>query len=158
MVQKGTKYEKMLPLPEICHLCAMLIPKLTMLTLRVHYEPLNSNWSEKCECAVEFLLFSYKRLCTVAFGIQWSHFLSSSPKNIVFTTKNPQKNIEKPCINMTELGLSEQTEAERRLGHSEKTVSWKTVGHWPEIGCQNKRSSVWNPTPFYLKYKCVEGS
>ena len=33
-----------------------------MLTLRVHCEPLNSNWYQKCECVVEFLFFSHKRL------------------------------------------------------------------------------------------------
>ena len=47
-----------------------LIPKMVMLTLRVHCEPLKSNWSKKCECVVEFLFFSYKRLCTVTFGIR----------------------------------------------------------------------------------------
>ena len=46
------------------------IPKLVMLTSRAHYEPLKSNWSEKCECVVEFLFFSCKRLCTVNFGIR----------------------------------------------------------------------------------------
>ena len=46
------------------------IPKLVMLTLRTHYEPLNSNWSKKFGCVVEFLFFSYKRLCTVNFGIR----------------------------------------------------------------------------------------
>ena len=51
-----------------CH--ADLIPKLAMLTLRVHYEPLNSNWSQECECIVEFLFFSYNRLCTVNFRIR----------------------------------------------------------------------------------------
>ena len=40
-----------------------LISKLAMLTLSVHCEPL------KYEHIVEFLLFSCKRLCTVAFGI-----------------------------------------------------------------------------------------
>ena len=35
-----------------------------MLTLGVHYEPLNNSW------IVDSPLFSYKRLCTVAFGIR----------------------------------------------------------------------------------------
>ena len=35
-----------------------------MLTLSVRYEPLNS--------IVEFMLFSYKRLCTVPFGVHHS--------------------------------------------------------------------------------------
>ena len=48
----------------------MLIPKLAMLVLGVHYEPSNSNWPKKCEHIVEFLLISYKRPCTVAFGIR----------------------------------------------------------------------------------------
>ena len=48
----------------------MLIPKLTIVVLGVHYEPLNSNEPEKCERVVAFLLFSYKRICTVAFGIR----------------------------------------------------------------------------------------
>ena len=46
-----------------------LIPKLAMIDLRVHYEPLNSDWSIKCECVMEFL-FSCKLLCTVTFGIR----------------------------------------------------------------------------------------
>ena len=32
--------------------------KLTKLTLRVHCEPLNSNWLKDCQRMVEFLLFS----------------------------------------------------------------------------------------------------
>ena len=39
----------------------LLIPKLMMLTLRLHYEPLNSDWFSKCDCVMEFLLFSYSR-------------------------------------------------------------------------------------------------
>ena len=46
-----------------------LIPKLAMLTLGVHYEPLNSNSTWKCECVVEFLLVYCKDNCTVHFGI-----------------------------------------------------------------------------------------
>ena len=46
-----------------------LIPKLAIVVLGVRYEPLNSNLPYKFEHAVAFLLFSYKRLCTVAFGI-----------------------------------------------------------------------------------------
>ena len=55
---------------------AFLIPKLAILVLGVHYEPLNSNELLKCECIVAFLLFSYKRLCTVAFEIR--HDLSTT--------------------------------------------------------------------------------
>ena len=47
------------------------IPKLVMLTLRGHCEHLNSSWSEKCGYVVEFLFFSYNRLCTVASGIRF---------------------------------------------------------------------------------------
>ena len=36
----------------------------------LNYELLNSNQPLKCEHVVEFLLFSYKRLCTVSFGIR----------------------------------------------------------------------------------------
>ena len=50
--------------------CKTLIPKLVMVTLRAHCEPLNSNWSKNCECVVEFLFFSCRRLCTVNFGIR----------------------------------------------------------------------------------------
>ena len=52
------------------------ITKLTMLTLSVHYESLNSNLALKSECAVEFLLFSYKHLCTVYFEMCDSPFLT----------------------------------------------------------------------------------
>ena len=45
------------------------ITKLTMLILSVHYECLKSNLALKSECVVEFLLFSYKHLCTVYFEI-----------------------------------------------------------------------------------------
>ena len=41
-----------------------------MLTLSVHYEPWNSNRPLKYECVVEFLLFFYKRLSTVAFVLE----------------------------------------------------------------------------------------
>ena len=40
-----------------------------MLVLGVHYEPSNSNQPQKCEHVVKFLLFCYKHLCPVAFGI-----------------------------------------------------------------------------------------
>ena len=42
-----------------------------MLTLSVHYEPLNSNSPKKCERVVKFLLFFCKRLCTMALGIRF---------------------------------------------------------------------------------------
>ena len=45
-----------------------LNPKLAVVTLSVHYKSLNNDYSKKCERLVEFLLFSYKRLCTMAFG------------------------------------------------------------------------------------------
>ena len=38
-------------------------------TLSVHCELLNSNQSYKCECVVEFLLISWRRLCSVHFGL-----------------------------------------------------------------------------------------
>ena len=41
-----------------------------MVTLRAHYEPLNSNWSIKCECIMEIIFFYCKCLCTVTFGIR----------------------------------------------------------------------------------------
>ena len=46
--------------------CKFLIPKLAMLTLRAHYKP------ENCVRIMEFLLFSYRRLCTVAFGLRYN--------------------------------------------------------------------------------------
>ena len=45
------------------------ITKLTMLILSVHNESLKSNLALKSECVVEFLLSSYKHLCTVYFEI-----------------------------------------------------------------------------------------
>ena len=41
-----------------------------MLTLSVHYEPLNSNQPYKYDHVVEFLLFSCKRLLTVTSGMR----------------------------------------------------------------------------------------
>ena len=41
-----------------------------MLTLSVHYKPLNSILALKCMHVGEFLLFSYKRLCIVSSGIR----------------------------------------------------------------------------------------
>ena len=52
-----------------------LVPKFTMVTLRAHYEPLNSNWSLKCECIVEILFFSCKCLCLVTFRIRRKRWL-----------------------------------------------------------------------------------
>ena len=62
------------------------IPKCTKLTLRVHYEPLNSNRSEKCECFMEYLLFSYKRLCTVTLGIRYGEITNIHDLNVAFQT------------------------------------------------------------------------
>ena len=63
-----------------------LIPKLAMITLSLHYEPLNDNYPWKCDHVVEFLLLSKKRLCTVPFGICW--FFSLLPP-LSFGVKEP---------------------------------------------------------------------
>ena len=56
------------------------IGPVVMLTLRVCCEPLNSNWSKKCECVVEFPFFSCKRLCAVYFGIRERVFMSEAQR------------------------------------------------------------------------------
>ena len=60
-----------------------LIPKLAMLDLGVHYEPSNSNQPQKYEWVVKFLLFCYKRLCTVAFEIGLMFLTNEQKKSIL---------------------------------------------------------------------------
>ena len=52
---------------------AVLVPKLKMLTWRVHHEPWNIGRPEKCECVVELLFFSYQSAQKDNFGIYASH-------------------------------------------------------------------------------------
>ena len=63
---------------------AILIPKLAMVTSRVHYEALNSKWPQKCEHVVEFPLFFYKRLCTGPFGICQRTFCRTRHRRMTF--------------------------------------------------------------------------
>ena len=59
-----------------------------MLILSVHYKPSQQHLAKKCEHVVEFLLFSYKRLCTVAFGIRTVKRQEIGLRNRFFNVSN----------------------------------------------------------------------
>ena len=67
---------------------AKLIPKLAMLTLRAHYEPLNSNQPENSVCVMEFLFFFRNVFVLWLSGYVWYDALNIVRRMVIFLGKN----------------------------------------------------------------------